>query len=331
MKSVKRKKIFIILLLVLFAASSLFIGVSDLTISDIFHDEAKRNLFFASRWPRLVSVIVVGAGMSITGVVMQQISGNRFVSPSTAGTLDFAKLGILTAIMLTPSASIAVKLLLAFSFALGGSWMFLFIINRIRMKDSAFIPIIGMMFGGIVSSVTTFIGYQFDLIQNIDSWLQGRFSLIITGRYELLLLGIPILMLIYFYADRFTIAGMGDSVSHSLGLNYRLTVSLGLILCSLMSAAVVVTVGTIPFIGVIIPNIVSIYMGDHIKKTLPYIALAGSSFLLICDTLGRVLIYPYEVSISVTTGTIGSAIFLYLILGRNKSAGKRRVQRGTDS
>ncbi len=314
----RRKKLYIIVLLAGLALVSLFIGVSDISVHDIISNADDRSLFFSSRWPRLVSVLVVGAGMSISGVVMQQISANRFVSPSTAGTLAFAKLGILVAIMLTPSASITVKLLLAFAFALGGSWIFLFIINRIRMKDSAFIPIIGIMFSGIISSVTTFFAYQFDLIQNIDSWLEGRFALIITGRYELLLICLPILLLIYLYADLFTIAGMGESVSRSLGLNYKLVVNLGLILSSLMSAAVVVTVGTIPFVGVIVPNIISLYMGDNIRKTLPYTALCGSAFLLVCDILGRVIIYPYEISVSVTTGTIGSAVFLYLILRRRK-------------
>lgn len=302
---------------VLFAGlciASLFVGVTDIRLADLLQDTDKLYIFLNSRLPRLISVLLVGAGMSVAGVVMQSISGNRFVSPTTAGTLDFTKLGVLVAIMLFPAAQMGIKLLIAFAFALLGTWLFMFIVNKIKLKDSIFVPLVGIMFGNIVSAVTTFIGYRYDLIQNINSWMQGRFTLIITGRYELVLLGIPVLILVYIYANRFTIAGMGDNFAHNLGLNYRRIVNVGLILCSLMSAAIVVTVGSIPFIGVIVPNLVSMHFGDNMRKSLPYTAFIGAAFVLVCDIISRVIIYPYEIPISVTTGTIGSAIFLYMIL-----------------
>ena len=144
--------------------------------------------------------------------------------------------------------------------------------------------------------------------------------MIMKGRYELLYISIPVLIIAYFYANRFTVAGMGEDFSKNLGLAYRRVVNIGLILVALVTTTVVLTVGIIPFLGLIIPNIVSIFKGDHLQKTLPHTAFLGAIFLLICDILGRVLIYPYEISISLMVGVIGSGIFLYLLFRRKAYA-----------
>lgn len=182
------------------------------------------------------------------------------------------------------------------------------------------IPLIGIMLGNVINSVTGFIAYKFDLIQNINSWLQGNFSLIIKGKYELLYLGIPFFLIAYIYADKFTIAGIGEDFSSNLGLNRENIVMIGLIIVSVITSIIVVTIGSIPYIGLIIPNIVSIYKGDNMKKSLFDIAVLGSLFLLICDLIGRIVIFPYEMSISVIVSIIGSIIFLFLIFRRYKYA-----------
>jgi len=191
--------------------------------------------------------------------------------------------------------------------------MFMQILNRIKFKDAIFIPLIGLMFGNILSSITTFFAYKADIIQNIAAWLQGDFSLIMKGRYELLYISVPVLILAYIYANRFTVAGMGEDFAKNLGLSYKFVVNLGLVLVALVTTTVVLTVGVIPFLGLIIPNIISLFKGDNLAKTLPHTALLGMSFLLFCDILGRVLIFPYEIPISMTVGVIGSAIFLIML------------------
>ena len=187
------------------------------------------------------------------------------------------------------------------------------ILNRIKFKDAIFIPLVGLMFGNILSSITTFFAYKSDIIQNISVWLQGDFSLILKGRYELLYISVPVLIIAYIFANRFTVAGMGEDFAKNLGLSYKSIVNLGLVLVALITTTVVLTVGMIPFLGLIIPNIVSIFKGDHLEKTLPHTALLGIIFLLVCDILGRVIIFPYEVPISMTVGVIGSVIFLFLL------------------
>lgn len=148
--------------------------------------------------------------------------------------------------------------------------------------------------------------------------MQGDFSMIMSGNYELMYVSIPILFIAYAYANKFTIAGMGEDFSKNLGLNYQQVVNLGLIIVALVTAAVVLSIGVIPFLGLIIPNIVSIYQGDHLKNNLLHTALLGAIFVLVCDVVGRIIIYPYEIPISLTVGVIGSGIFLYLLLRRKK-------------
>ncbi|PFK40947.1 iron ABC transporter permease [Bacillus cereus] len=315
------KKRYLFIILIILSIASIFIGVKDVSLSDILHwDQEKMQIVFISRLPRLISIIVAGVSLSISGLIMQQLSRNKFVSPTTAGTMDSAKLGVLVSLLLFTSASPLEKMVVAFIFALAGTFLFMQILKRIKFKDTIFIPLVGIMFGNIISSITTFFAYKYDLIQNINSWLQGDFSMIMKGRYEILYLSIPLVIIAFLYANRFTVAGMGEDFAANLGMNYNRVLNIGLIIVALIAALVVLTVGMIPFLGLIIPNIVSIYRGDNLKNSLPHTALLGAVFVLACDILGRIVIYPYEISIGLTVGVIGSGIFLYLLMRRNAYA-----------
>ncbi|MCR6597530.1 petrobactin ABC transporter permease YclN [Bacillus halotolerans] len=312
---------YLFFLLIILAVTSVFIGVEDLSPLDLFDlSKEEASTLFASRLPRLISILIAGMSMSICGLIMQQITRNKFVSPTTAGTMDWARLGILISLLLFTSASPLMKMLIAFVFALIGNFLFMKILERIKFNDTIFIPLVGLMLGNIVSSIATFIAYKYDLIQNVSSWLQGDFSLVVKGRYELLYLSIPLVIIAYVYADKFTVAGMGESFSVNLGLKYKRVVNIGLILVSLITSLVILTVGMLPFLGLIIPNIVSIYRGDNLKNSLPHTALLGAVFVLFCDILGRVIIFPYEISIGLMVGIIGSGIFLFMLLRRKAYA-----------
>src|SRR5699024_3322494 len=220
-----------------------------------------------SRIPRLISILIAGASMSIAGLIMQQLSKNKFVSPTTAGTLDSARFGVLISLMLFTSSSPLLKITISFAFALLGTFIFMKILENIKFKDPVFIPLVGLMFGSIIQSLATFFAYKNDLIQNMTSWMQGDFSMIMSGNYDLLLI------IAYIFANKFTIAGMGEDFSKNLGLNYRQVVNTGLIISALVTASVVLSVGVIPFLGLIIPNIVTIYQGDHLRNNLIHTAI----------------------------------------------------------
>ncbi|WP_404329682.1 ABC transporter permease [Mesobacillus maritimus] len=311
------KLIYLIISFIVLAITSLFIGVQNISPLDLFQlTDEQTHILLVSRLPRLVSIILAGVGMSICGLIMQQLTRNKFVSPTTAGTEDSARFGILVSMMLFSGAGQFVRVLVAFFFALLGSFIFMKLLDKVKYKDAIFIPLVGMMFGSIVGSITTFFAYKEDLIQNMSSWLQGNFSMMIQGRYELLYISIPLIFIAYLYANKFTIAGMGEEFAVNLGLNHKQIMNIGLMIVALITAIVVLTVGMIPFLGLIIPNIVTMYRGDHLQKSLSHTALLGAVFVLACDVLGRVVIYPYEVPIGLTVGVIGSGIFLYMIMRR---------------
>lgn len=308
---------YLIVLLIILSLISLFVGVRQISPWDLFNlTETQMQTMVISRLPRLFSIILAGSGLSIAGLIMQQLSRNKFVSPTTAGTMDSASLGILVAILLFPAAGMLQKLVIAFGFALVGSLLFMQILERIRYREAILIPLVGLMLGNIIGSITAFFAYKHDLIQTVNTWLHGDFSVILKGRYELLYISVPLMVLAYLYADRFTVAGMGEDFSINLGLNYRQVVNIGLAIVAMVTAVVVLTVGMLPFLGLIIPNIVTMYRGDNLKGTLPHTAVLGAVFVLGCDIGGRLIIYPYEISIGMMVGVIGSGLFLYLLLRR---------------
>lgn len=316
------KKRYLFIILFILSIISIFIGVSNISIQDVLSFNLdKIHIILVSRLPRLISIIVAGIGLSISGLIMQQISKNKFVSPTTAGTADFAKLGILFCIMIIPGATIMAKMIISFIFAALGTVLFMTMIKKIKIKNLVFVPLIGIMLGKIVGSVTTYFAYKYDLVQNISSWMEGDMSLVLKGNYELLYLSIPMVIIAFLYANKFTIVGLGEEFSVNLGLNYNLVVNVGLAIVALISSVTIITVGNIPFLGLIIPNIVSMYSGDNLQKTLYHTALLGPIFLLVCDILGRLIIYPFEISIGLTVGVIGSIIFLYMIIRGAKDEG----------
>lgn len=311
------KKIYMAMLLVILSLVSLFIGVGEVSLAALLRlDPEQWELLRISRIPRLISILIAGVSMSLAGLIMQQLTRNKFVSPTTAGTMDSASFGIMVSLLVFTGAGPLVKMFVAFGFALLGTYLFMAILNRVKYKDAIFIPLVGLMFGGIVASATTFFAYKYNLIQSMSAWLYGDFSMIMQGRYELLYISVPLVVLSYLYANQFTVAGMGEEFSVNLGLNYKQVVNLGLGLVALVTAVVVLTVGSIPFLGLIIPNLVTMFRGDNLKDNLTHTALLGAVFVLACDILGRILIYPYEISIGLTVGVIGSGIFLYLLMRR---------------
>ena len=315
------KRRYWIFLLILLSVISLFLGVSSVTMRGLFNlEDSQWQIFLDSRVPRLVSILIAGASLSICGLVMQQLSRNRFVSPTTAGTMDSARLGILLAILFFPGASMLLKTAIAVLVSFIGSLLFMRILSRLQFKDTIFVPLVGMMFGNVISSITAFIAYQQDLLQNLSGWLQGDFSLVMSGRYELLYFSLPMLIISYLFAQRFSIVGMGKDFATNLGLNYNQVLYIGLLIVSTVSSIIIVSVGVIPFLGLIIPNLVALYLGDNLKKILSHTALLGAVFVLFCDILGRCLIYPYEISINAVVGVMGSGIFLYFLLKRYRHA-----------
>ncbi|MGC5698980.1 iron chelate uptake ABC transporter family permease subunit [Pseudomonas sp. NFXW11] len=307
------------LLLVMLCVVSLLVGARQLQWSQLLSLSGDAWLTLtASRLPRLAALVLCGVGLAVCGVILQHIVGNRFVEPGTSGGLDAARLGILVSLVLLPGAGGLGRMLFALAFCFAAGLIFVLIIRRIRFKSSVLVPVIGLMYGGVLSAAAEFYAYSNNLMQSMQGWLLGDFSRVVQGHYEIIYLILPIVALTYLYAQRFTLVGMGEGMASSLGLNYPATVALGLLLVAVTVATTVITVGSIPFVGLVIPNLVALRYGDQLSRTLPLVAMGGAAFLLFCDICGRLLIHPFEVPIGLTAGSLGGLLFLGLICWRQR-------------
>jgi len=298
---------------------SLFVGVGDLSLADLWAggpDGLATQLLLISRLPRTLAIVLAGMAMGVAGLIMQMLSRNRFVEPSTAGTVEFAGLGLLTVTLVAPGLPVIGKMSVAAIFALIGTGIFLRILRSIPLRSALVVPLVGLMLGSVIEAMSTFIAYRYDLLQTLGVWMTGDFSGVLRGRYELLWLVAGLTAIAYLAADRFTVAGLGEEFTTNLGLNYRRVMTLGLSIVAVVSAVVVVTVGAIPFLGLVVPNIASLLVGDNLRRSIPWVAVLGAGFVLICDIIGRLVRYPYEIPIGTVIGVVGSAIFLYLLLRR---------------
>ncbi|KGR36720.1 enterochelin ABC transporter permease [Vibrio campbellii] len=308
----------LLLVLVALSVASLFVGVGNMTPQQLFSGDAKAlELFFTSRIPRLFAILLAGAGLSIAGLVMQQISQNRFAAPSTTGTIECAMLGYVMSVVFFGSGE---QLWLVFGVSILGTLMFVQFIQRIQFKSVVFVPLVGIIFGNVVDAVTTFIAYKYDALQSLSAWSVANFANILRGDFELLYIAVPVALLSYLFAARISAVGIGKDFAVNLGLNYQQVVTLGVFLVSVMSASVVMIVGQLPFLGLIVPNLVSYFYGDNLKRNIPLTAMYGAILVLACDLVSRVIIFPHEMPISIVISILGGVVFIAMLLRGKQSA-----------
>lgn len=317
-----------VLLLILFGCS-LFVGVIDLTPGELLAGNFEQlEIFLISRLPRLLAILCTGIGMSVAGLIMQQLCSNKFVSPTTGATISSAQFGILLALLFMPASTLWSRAIFAFATAILGTWIFVWFIQRIQFKDVVMVPLVGIMFGNVIGGITNYLAYKYEMTQALSSWLVGHFSLVLKGRYEIVWLTVPLVVLAFLFANHFNIVGLGKDFSKNLGVPYNLVLFSGLTIAAMITASIVVVVGSISYIGLIVPNVVAMYKGDKIRGTLVDTALFGAIFVLVCDMIGRVVIAPYELPIELIVGILGSLIFIGLLFYRLKY-GRKAIRLGS--
>ena len=198
--------------------------------------------------------------------------------------------------------------------------VFFAFLRRVTLRSSLVVPIVGIMLGAVVSAVSTFIALQNDLLQSLGVWFAGSFTSVIAGQYEILWVVLLVVIAVFFYADRLTAAGLGEDIATNIGLNYNRIVLVGTSLVAVATGVVTVVVGNLPFLGLIVPNIVSMLRGDDLRSNLPWVCLTGIGVVTLCDLLGRIVIAPFEMPVSVILGVVGAAVFIALIVRRGKNA-----------
>lgn len=286
-------------------------------------DETAWLIFWQSRVPRTLAVVISAAGLSVGGLIMQAISRNKFMSPGTSGATDAAALGLLLAFIFLPPQSGIVQTLFAFVFAFLATMLFVVIINRLKIREVVYIPLLGMMYGGMIAAVSTAIAFHFEAIQMLNAYNLASFSRF--GHFEMVYLVLVPLGLAVAFATKFSIIGLGADFAKNLGINYNRVVFLGLMAIALISASTFVSVGPLPFVGLIIPSMATTFYGDNLKKSIVDLMMFGANFVLLSDIVSRLMVHPGEVNVSVIISVAGGAVFMvYLIRGMS---GGRRAKR----
>ncbi len=295
--------------------ASLFIGVYDITGA-----EDGWRMFGITRIPRTIALALAGASMAMCGLVMQLLTQNKFVEPTTTGTTEWAGLGLILTMVMIPGASLFTRMVGAIIFALAGTIVFFLFLQRVTLKSSLIVPIVGIMLGAVVGSVSTYVALQTEMLQQLGIWFAGSFTGIVRGRYELLFIVLVVLILIFIVADRFTVAGLGKDIATNVGLNYRQVLFVGIMMIAVVTGVVTVVVGNLPFLGLIVPNIVSMFRGDNLRSNLPWVAMLGMWILIICDIIARTVIMPFEVPVSLILGILGAIVFVMLLVRSRRYA-----------
>lgn len=318
--------IILAVILIVLSVSSLFLGATDISLASLIsgQDGMQWDIFILGRIPRLLAILCTGVGMSVAGLIMQQLCMNKFVSPTTGATMQSAQFGIALAMIFFPTMGLMVRTLFAFVMAVAGTLLFVYFVQKIKFKDAVLVPLIGIMFGNIIGGITNFLSYQWEITQQLSTYFSGSFALIIQGNYELVYFVAPLIVIAFIYANHFNIVGMGEDFSKNLGINYKFVLILGLSISAIITASVIVVVGQISYIGLIIPNIVALFKGDKIRGTIIDTALFGAIFVLACDMIARTVIKPYEIPIELVVGIVGSIIFIIMLFYKLKN-GKKAI------
>ena len=297
--------------------ASLFVGVYD-----VLGSADGWQMFLITRVPRTIALVLAGAAMAMSGLVMQLLTQNRFVEPTTTGTTEWAGLGLLATMIAFPNPPLLVRMVGAVLFAFLGTMVFFAFLRRVTLRSSLIVPLVGIMLGAVVGSISTFVALQTNTLQSLGVWFAGSFVGAIEGQYEVLWIVALVVIAIFLVADRLTVAGLGEDIATNVGLNYHRIVMLGTGLIAIATGVVTVVVGNLPFLGLIVPNIVSMIRGDDLRSNLPWVCLTGIAIVTVCDLIGRTIIMPFEVPVSLILGVVGSVVFVALLL-RQRRRGSR--------
>ncbi|MFJ4044280.1 ABC transporter permease [Microbacterium sp. NPDC089987] len=304
-----------ILVVAALLVASLFTGVYDIAGAA---DGAE--MFQITRIPRTIALVLAGASMAMAGLVMQLLTQNRFVEPTTTGTTEWAGLGLLTVMLIVPQPSLPLRMAGAVIAAFIGTMIFFLFLKRVSLRSSLIVPIVGIMLGAVVGAVSTYLALATNTLQSLGVWFAGSFTSVLRGQYEMLWIVAAVGVIVFIVADRLTVAGLGEEIATNVGLDYDRIMLLGTALIAVVTGVVTVVVGNLPFLGLIVPNIVSMMRGDDLRSNLPWVCLLGIGIVTVCDLIGRTIVMPFEVPVSLILGIVGAVVFVLLLLRQRRRA-----------
>ena len=313
-------------LLTILSFALLCVGRVSLTLSEIINVILNRdkesiayNVVINLRLYRILISMLIGASLAISGSIYQGIFNNKLVSPDILGVSSGASVGACLAILL--SLSSLTTNIFAFLFGLLSVGISLLIAHKVSFSSNIVLVLSGIAVSGFMSSIVGLLKFLADnefKLSEMTFWLLGDMSKV--GRNELTVI-LPIFIICFVLAVllswRLDIISLGKKESIILGNNYDIYLIIYIIIATILTTTSVAICGIISWIGLIIPNIVRLILGNSNRNVLPIAALLGGVFLSIADTLARTL-SPSEIPLSVITGIIGTPLFIFILFKRKK-------------
>ncbi|MBI9037666.1 MAG: iron ABC transporter permease [Bacteroidales bacterium] len=345
LKYTARKKLFIIisfLFLILFIFIGITFGSAKIAISDIFSalfgssENTITQIIVNIRLPRVLSAVLAGIALSVSGVVMQSILKNPLGSPFTLGISNAAAFGAAFAVIVlhagtlhsstTDSVIINNPYLIsvsAFFWSLT-SVIIVLLMTKLRGISSETLILTGIILGSLFLAATTAMEYFADDMElaSIIFWTFGDLGRA-SWRDFFILFALIIPAFLFFIRNRwnYNLLDTGDETAKSLGVNVNKVRIFGLIIASLITSITVSFFGIIAFVGLVVPHIIRRIIGNDERFLIPASAIFGGVFLLICDTIARTIISPIVLPVGIITSFVGAPLFIFLLIKR-KGRGK---------
>lgn len=283
---------------------------------------AVESVLFKVRLPRVISAILVGSSLSISGAAYQGLFKNPMVSPDILGASAGAGFGSALAILL--SFNIIAIQFSSFAFGLAAV-TFTYLLGKIISHGNnsvVVLVLIGMVVSNLFTAFISIIKYVADTdnkLPAITFWLLGGLSSVTFKDLRIIIFPIiisiiPLILLRW----QMNVISFGDEEAASLGINTSKMKAIVIICSSLLTAAAVSISGMVGWIGLIIPHLARMIVGPNYKTLLPASLLLGSIFLLLVDDLARSM-FPVEIPLGILTSLIGAPFFIYLLLKGRRS------------
>jgi len=311
------KKIFFITIMILLAVTylSIFTGVVDSSFFDFINGNLKETTLLIInkiRLPRVILAILIGASLSISGVVMQTFTRNPLADPYILGVSSGASLGATLAIFLGANLIISPLAFIGAILAV----ILVFFLSKSGNYSSSRLVLTGVAVSSIFSSFTTFLTL-FSGAEGAYSalfWIVGGLSGV--GWEGVKSLGIVFgisLIILTLLAKELDILLLGEESSRLLGVNSKLIRNIAILISTLLVGLTVAKGGVIAFVGLVVPHIARRLVGNNHRILILYSALLGGTFLSACDLLARTVISSAEIPVGVITSLIGGPFFLYIM------------------
>jgi iron complex transport system permease protein len=287
--------------------------------------EVNRQILFDIRLPRALNAILVGASLSCSGIILQSMLRNNLAEPGLLGISAGAGLGAILIFLLPVSVSFLFITPVSFLFAVTTTVIIFYIAKGMKSGNSGYLStnkiiLTGIAISALISSVNGFLLLiSGSSVNQILYWLNGGFSGRGWNEFSIgvffVLAGIAGAM---FISKDLNVLNLGDELSISLGLDLKKIQKLSIIISSLLAASAVSIAGIISFVGLIVPNLSRLLIGEDYRYAVPCSIILGALFVLVSDTIARLVISPAEIPVGIVTSFIGAPIFIWLIL-RKKS------------